>query len=167
LKAAKTSYGLTPELQKKEQLYKLHLQHVECLKKQIAVAARNQQITNELQSFYRRDTKASNDLRVFCISSEQYLQHLQPHSPLEPPTLPLHLTGLPELRYFIQSLPAKTGRADALVHHCLNVVPGVLNAITLSCTGFKPMLKREHLSKIILTACEVRLDPMIHNTTAI
>lgn len=131
---------------------------MEYLKKQIAVAARNRQITNDLQSFYKRDTKDPNDLRVFCISSEQYLQHLEPYSPLEPPTLPLQLTGLPDLRYFILTLPAKSGRADALVHHCLNVVPGVLNAITLSCTGFKPMLKREHLNKIILTACEVRLD---------
>jgi hypothetical protein len=167
VKAAKTSYGLTLELKKKKKLYELHLQHVEYLKKQIAVAARNRQITNELQSFYRRDTKDSNDLRVFCISSEQYLQHLQPYSPLVPPTLPLHLTGLPDLRYFIQSLPAKSGRADALVHHCLNVVPGVLNAITLSCTGFKPMLKREHLNKIILTACEVCLDLLNDNMTAI
>ena len=70
LKAAKTSYGFTSEMQKKEQLYKLHLQHVELLKKQIAVTARNRKVKNDLQSFYRRDSKDSNDLRVFCISSE-------------------------------------------------------------------------------------------------
>ena len=148
-------------------MYKLQLYHVEYLKKQIAVTARNRQITNDIQSFYRRDTRDSNELRVFCISSEQYLQHLQPYSPLEPPTLPLHLTGLPELRYFIQALPARSGRTDALVHHCLNVVPGVLNAIALSCTGFKPMLKREHLNKIILLAREVRLDPSNGDTTVL
>lgn len=147
--------GLVEQMRHKEALYKAHLKHAEALKKQIAVGARNRQVTTELQSFYRRDTKDPNELRVFCVSSEQYLQHLQPHSVMDPPVLPLQTTGMPQLRYFIQTLPNRSGRTDALVHHCVNVVPGVLNAITLSCTGFKPMMKREHLNKIIKTTREV------------
>lgn len=147
--------GLAEQLRHKEGLYKVHLKHSENLKKQIAVGARNRQVTTELQSFYRRETKDPNELRVFCVSSEQYLQHLQPYTLSEPPVLPLHVTGVPQLRYFIQTLPSRSGRTDALVHHCMNVVPGVLNAITLSCTGFKPMMKREHLNKIILATREV------------
>lgn len=164
LKASKGSNnldrGLITELRRKEALYKLHIKHAELLKKEIAVAARNRQVKTDLQSFYRRETKDPNDLQVFCVSSEQYLQHLQPYSMLEPPVLPLHLTGIPALRHFIQTLPARSGRAEALVHHCLNVVPGVLNAITLSCTGFKPMMKREHLNKIIFTTREVGPESM-------
>jgi hypothetical protein len=159
LKAAKSpnnpDSGLTEQFRHKETQYKLHIKHADMLKRQIAVAARNRQVTTDLQSFYRRETKDPNDLRVFCVSSEQYLQHLQPYSLLEPPTLPLQLTDIPALRYFIQTLPARSGRAEALVHHCLNVVPGALNAITLSCTGFKPMMKREHLNKIIIASREV------------
>jgi hypothetical protein len=161
LKASKGSNnadrGLLPELLHKEGLYKIHVKHAEILKKQIAVAARNRQVTTDLQSFYRREIKDPNDLRVFCVSSEEYLQHLQPHTLLEPPMLPLHLTGIPTLRHFIQTLPARSGRGEALVHHCLNVVPGVLNVITLSCTGFKPMMKREHLKKILIATREVGL----------
>lgn len=147
--------GLYLQLRRKEAQYKLHIKHPALLNKQIAVTARNRQITTDLQGFYRRETKDPEDLRVFCVSSEQYHQHMRPHLRLNPPALPLQLTGIPDLRYFIQTLPANSGRADALIHHCTNVVPGTLNAITLSCAGFKPMLKREHLHKLILAARDV------------
>ena len=139
----------------KRRCNKLHIKHAGILNKQIAVAASNRQVTTDLQSLYRRETKDPNDLRVFCVSSEEYLQHLQLYTLLEPPTLPLHFTGIPVLRYFIQTLPAWSNRAEALVHHCLNVVPGVLSAITLSCTGFKHMMKHEHLNKMLIATREV------------
>ena len=104
-----TDNGLVAELRHKEALYKLHIKHAEILQKQIAVAARNRQVTTDLQSFFGRETRDPNDLRVFRVSSEQYLQHLQPYDLLEPPMLPLHLTGIPALRYFIKTLPGRSG----------------------------------------------------------
>ena len=62
----------------------------------------------------------------------------------------LDLTGKLQLRYFVLTLPSKPGKTHALVHYCIYVVPGLLNATSLSCAGFRLMMKREHLSKIIM-----------------
>ncbi|KAF3038386.1 hypothetical protein E8E11_002072 [Didymella keratinophila] len=78
LKASRSSnnpgYGLVAELCHKEALYKLHIKHAEIMKKQIAVAARNRQVTTDLQSFYRRETRDPNDFRVFCNLPKQIRQ---------------------------------------------------------------------------------------------
>ncbi|CAO2655790.1 Nn.00g045930.m01.CDS01 [Neocucurbitaria sp. VM-36] len=146
------SAELFEQLRDKDELFKLHLQHAEAMRKQITVAARNRQITGDLRSWFRAKSKSSHDLPVFCVSSEGYMKHLQPYSRLNPPDLPVELTGIVALREFMLTLPARTGKAETLAHHCANVVPGVLNAIALSCTGFKPMMKGDHLNKVIMDA---------------
>ncbi|KAH6632985.1 hypothetical protein C7974DRAFT_452112 [Boeremia exigua] len=157
LKSAKKNSlsDLVDELQRKEKLYKLHLQHADSLRRQTVVAARVRQVRSELQTWFRNKTKDSSDLLVFCVSSEQYLKHVQDYALLSPPDLPLDLTGIPQLRHLILTLPGRLGKKEALVHHFTNVVPGLLNAISLSCAGFRPMMKREHLAKIIK---ETRLE---------
>jgi hypothetical protein len=131
--------GMTAQLRLNEVICKLHTKHADNLRKQIAVIARNRQKSpgcNRAPKLLSREMNDPADRKVFCVSSEQYLQHLRPFPLLDLPVLPLHLTGIVQLCYFIQTSPSRSGRTDAFVHHSLNVVPGVLNAITLSCTGF-------------------------------
>jgi hypothetical protein len=80
------------------------------------------------------------------------MRHLRPFMRLSPPGLPVELTGITAVKAFMLTLPERTVKAETLVHHCANVIPGVLNAIALSYTGFKPMMKRDHLSIILRDA---------------
>jgi hypothetical protein len=77
---------------------------------------------------------------------------LEGYEALDPPILSMEHTGIIEYRNFLYSLVAKSGKADALKHHCCVKIPALLNAMALSCDGTKVMMKQDHLIKFITDA---------------
>lgn len=112
------------------------------------MAARNAKVRKTLQDWYRTKTNDPQELPVFCVSSKCYMEHIRGFSPVEPPLLSATMTEIPHVRSYLFSLANKAGKVDILKHYCAQV-RSLLNQMELSCIGFKPMMKRDHLLKIV------------------
>ncbi|KAF2651016.1 hypothetical protein K491DRAFT_682506 [Lophiostoma macrostomum CBS 122681] len=108
---------------------------------QIRVAARNRTASNLLKEKYKRMTKGAS-LPVFCISNTEYDKYLSGYEADDPPRLTLELTGIPALRSYIQSLPAK-GRFATLEHHLTTSWDTLLTTLELYCKVSKSQQKSQ------------------------
>jgi hypothetical protein len=137
------------EFEKKRGLYEYMKRHVQYRRTDILATTRNIKICTYLQDWYRGITKDPNPLPIFCVSSKINMEHLRGYPVAAFPKLSLEMTGIPALRYHILSLAAKSGKVEQFQRHCV-FIRVLLNEMELSCIGSRPMMKRDHLLKILL-----------------
>ncbi|KAF2020509.1 hypothetical protein BU24DRAFT_456579 [Aaosphaeria arxii CBS 175.79] len=149
-------------LNEQRDLYAIHEKHIDIKRLEILIARRSRQLEHEFRTFHSALTKGTyaggaHELPVFCVTSTEYMKHLEPYSPLEPPGVSVQRSGIPALRHFLLNLPHKSGRSLALKRHCDIRVRALLSSMALSCSGFRPMLRRELLRKVVTNAVESML----------
>ncbi|KAF1952573.1 hypothetical protein CC80DRAFT_176931 [Byssothecium circinans] len=138
------------ELMNKEGLLQYLLKHAKTRYIEILVQARNDKVRTNLQAWYRSATSDPSQLQVFCVSSKCYMAHVKGTSPLEP-LLSVAMTEIPLVRSYLFQLAGNGGKVNALRHHYVQI-RSLLSQMELSCNGFKPMMKRDHLLKMVAVA---------------
>ncbi|KAF1967096.1 hypothetical protein BU23DRAFT_603095 [Bimuria novae-zelandiae CBS 107.79] len=73
---------------------------------------------------------------------------------VSPARLSPRMTEIPDLRSHIFSLAARSGKVEQFERHCVSMRV-LLNEMELSCIDSRPMMKRDHLLKILL---EVQME---------
>lgn len=136
----------------KERLYEYLLRETKSKRLEVLVQARNRNVTKILNSWYQSRTLDPNPLPIFCTSTKSYLQHIDRHLPLKPPILPIDATGMPAFRKYLFALAGEKGKAEHLGYHCGTLVRGLMERMELSCSGFKPMMRRDRLVTFVNNA---------------
>ncbi|KAL5444628.1 hypothetical protein PMIN06_008368 [Paraphaeosphaeria minitans] len=116
---------------------------------------RNKKIRTSLQDWYRGITKDPNDLPIFRVSSKANTEHVRGHAATAVPRLSVGMTEIPALRSHILSLAAKSGKVEQFQRHCM-FIRVLSNEMELACIGARPMMKRDHLLKILL---DIQIGP--------
>ncbi|KAF2449112.1 hypothetical protein P171DRAFT_480221 [Karstenula rhodostoma CBS 690.94] len=137
------------ELMKKRGLYEYLNKYIQYSRTRIFATTRNTKIRKSLQDWYRGRTKEPNPLHIFCVSSKVNMEHVRGYAAAEFPRLSLAMTEIPALRSHIFSLAAKSSRVEQFQRHCV-FIRVLLHEMELSCLGSRPMMKRDHLLKILL-----------------
>ena len=83
------------------------------------------------------------------------MQHVKGFPTLDPPALSVAKTEIPDVRSYLFSLPYKAGKVNSLKLYCVHI-RSLLSQMELSCIGFKPMMKRDNLLKVVVSARNVR-----------
>jgi GTP-binding protein EngB required for normal cell division len=133
---------------KTEELDQFLLKQVRCRRTGILVAARNTKIRKSLQDWYASITNDPQPLPVFCVSSKCYMAHVKGSSAQNPPILTVAMTEIPDVRSYLFSIAGNGGCVNALKHYAVQIRI-LLNQMDMSCSGLKPMMKRDDLLKVL------------------
>ncbi|KAF2642852.1 hypothetical protein P280DRAFT_548265 [Massarina eburnea CBS 473.64] len=139
------------ELGNKRELYQYLKKHIMIKRTEILVAARNEKIRANMKRWYSSATNDPQPLSVFCVSSKCYMAHIKGFLLLEPPLLSVAVTEIPLVRSYLFTVACNGGKGNALKHYYVQI-RSLLRQMELSCNGYKPMMKRDHLVRIVQNA---------------
>jgi hypothetical protein len=131
-----------------EALNQFLLKHIRCRRTGILVSVRNTKIRKSLQDWYSSITNDPQPLPVFCVSSKCYMAHVRGSSVLDPPILSVAMTEIPNVRSYLFLIAGNGGCVNALKHYAVQIRI-LLNQMDMSCSGLKPMMKRDDLLKVL------------------
>ena len=113
--------------------------------------ARNRQVKSALRTWFRNKTSLKDPLQVFCVSTTHYMELVREdenRSMMNPSDFSPKSTEIVALRRHLFTLVKKRGQEQSMMNY-YRLVKHLLNEMSLACTGFKPMYKRDHLLKFV------------------
>ncbi|KAH7083166.1 hypothetical protein BKA63DRAFT_404183 [Paraphoma chrysanthemicola] len=120
-------------------------------RKRILVEARSRQVKSTLRTWFRDKTGLKEPLVVFCVSTTHYMDLIREDDDrtlMHLPDFTAEGTEIVALRRHLYTLIRKRGQEQSMINY-YRQVKHLLNEMSLACTGFKPMYKRDHLLKFI------------------
>ncbi|KAF2036583.1 hypothetical protein EK21DRAFT_95836 [Setomelanomma holmii] len=146
-KAKKTNAQLKEPKNRKNQL----LRQQQETRKSVTMEARSRQVKSNLRTWFRDNTGLKEPLNVFRVSTTHYMELLREDDNRSLMNLPEFTPGSTEivaLRRHLFTLVKKCGEKQSMINY-YRQVKHLLNEMSLACTRFKPMYKRDHLLKFI------------------
>ncbi|KAH7093120.1 hypothetical protein FB567DRAFT_432971 [Paraphoma chrysanthemicola] len=120
-------------------------------RKRILIEARSRQVKSNLRTWFRDKTGLKEPLVVFCVSTTRYMDLIREDDDrtlMHLPDFTAEGTEIVALRRHLYTLIRKRGQEQSMINY-YRQVKHLLNEMSLACTGFKPMYKRDHLLKFI------------------
>ncbi|KAL1621779.1 hypothetical protein SLS54_005302 [Diplodia seriata] len=146
---SKQEYELFGELQKQSEALESRKTDQQDDVTAICLKIRNDKVRKALRDRHYHMLK-QEILPVFCISSLEYLKHINGYDNDHPPTMSVEATEVPELRAYVYSLPDKR-KSMAFRHHVKYGLPSLLNSVAMTCSQTK-LRRRDELQHILLGA---------------
>jgi len=113
-------------------------------------------VKTALRAWFRDKTKIKDPLAIFCVSTTHYMELIREdenRTMMNPSDFTAESTEIVALRRHLFTLVKKRGQDQTMVNY-YRCVKHLLNEMSLACTGFKPMYKRDHLLKFVQQAHE-------------
>ncbi|KAF1982634.1 hypothetical protein K402DRAFT_191319 [Aulographum hederae CBS 113979] len=118
------------------------------------LCARNNNVKKSMRAIWQETHgQIKAPLRVFCISSFAYKEHIQMEDGGDPPPMTIANTGVPELKRFLFSVPSEA-RFRAASRYIELHLPLVLDTMATSCSASKFQLQ-QGMSDILRRNLEV------------
>jgi hypothetical protein len=111
----------------------------------------NQKVRRDLRSKYLAITQEARRLQIACVSSTHYDQHVEADH--KNPRLSIDLTGIPNLRDQLSTLPAQ-GRLKALEHQWKGNLKSLLDSLN-GWSHQSALHRHGELKKIVAKPCQV------------